>query len=700
MHIGLNVLIDEEKNMIREESRRVIGIDTGGTFTDVVSVDLGNKDSFIKKVSSTPEDPSIALMNGIEEINFKEIKRLIHGTTHATNTIITKTGAVTGMITTKGFRDVLEIMRGNRPVNNAYNLQREKDKHLIPRFLRVEVKERVDYLGNVIEPLCEEDVIKATEFLIKHGVTSIAICFIFSYMNPSHEKKAAEIINNNFEDLFVSTSASILPEWREYERFSTTVCDAYVKPKIDRYFSNILKKLNKKSYFGDFLIMKNNGGAMSSKMAARYPVETCLSGPAAGVVAAKYFGMQKGLKNIISLDMGGTSLDAGLIYNNDFIYTTETEITPGIPIKAAMVDIRTIGAGGGSIAKLDSGGVLKVGPQSAGANPGPACYGLGGKEPTITDANIVLGRLNPEYFLGGEMILKKRLAEEAILPLSKAIKKDLINLSKGIITTSVSNMVNEVRSMTTENGFDPREFVLLIAGGAGPLHGVQIAKELKIKKVMVPYYPGLMSAMGLLLSDLKFDNVKTYHSVIDFEEIKKIKNVSKKMLEEGIELIKLEGFKEEVISQISLDMRYLGQNYEINIPIISNKFSYIDICKWFEAEHKRLYGINLPELPIEVLRIRTSIIGVISNKIDIIDSIIFKNTDNSKNINKISSERLVYFDEFEKAINTKIYNRNNLTVKDILEGPTIIEEIDSTTFIPPKCKAIVDEYMNIIIDVN
>lgn len=688
--------------MEKVKKTKIIGVDTGGTFTDRVSVDLKNKKRFIRKVLSKPDDPSIAFMNSLEDQDLNEIIRLSHGTTHATNTIITKTGAITGVITTMGFRDTIEIMRGNRPYDNVYNLQWRKGKHLVPRYLRVEVNERLDYKGDEIEPLNEKEVIKAAKFLVDKEVNSIAICFIFSYMNPSHENRAAELIKKKFPDVFVSTSSSILPEWREYERFSTTVCDAYVKPKISSYFLNIEKKVEGKSYFGNVLIMKNNGGVMSSKMARETPIETCLSGPAAGVVGGKYFAERAGFGNVITTDMGGTSFDVSLIYNGEYSFTTETEIAEGIPIKAPMVDIRTIGAGGGSIGWVDSGGALRVGPQSASADPGPVCYGTGGIEPTITDANLILGRLNPDYFIGGEKVLDKELSKKAILKLSKELNLDVIEVSKGIITASTANMVNEIRTITTENGYDPRDFILLSAGGAGPLQGVQIAKELKIKKVIVPPFPGIMSAIGLLLSDLKFDSVKTYHVLLSKNEMIKIRDISKNMIIEGISLLKSEGFEGEPICIISLDMRYLGQNYEINLQVENDKFNYSDICDRFDEEHKRLYGVSLPGIPREILRIRTSVLGIIGNKFEILDAVIVPNNVSKKGGHKeiYKCKRSVYTDEEEKPLECLIFERDDLYPGFKVSGPIIIEEIDSTIFVPPYCEAEVDNYMNIIININ
>lgn len=688
--------------MIDAEKTKISGVDIGGTFTDMITVDLKSKKKFIRKVPSTPSDPSIAFMNSLEIQDLSEIQRIIHGTTHATNTIITKRGAIVGIITTKGFRDVIEIMRGNRPYDNVYNLQWKKSKHLVPRYLRVEVKERIDYKGDEVEPLDENSVIKAAKFIINHGVTSIAVCFIFSYMNPSHEERVVKLIKQKFPNIFISASANTLPEWREYERFSTTVCDAYVKPIINQYFSNIEKKLKKKSYFSDLLIMKNNGGVMSSKIACQHPIETCLSGPAAGVVGGKYFGIKAGFKNMITTDMGGTSFDVGLIHSGDYGYTTETEIAEGIPIKVPMIDIRTIGAGGGSIAWIDSGGALRVGPQSSGAEPGPACYNTGGTESTVTDANLVLGRLNPKYFLGGERILSKKLAKAVISILSKKLGINYIETAIGIITTTVANMVQEIRSITTENGYDPRDFALMAAGGAGPLHGALIARELKIKNVIIPPFPGLMSAAGLLLSDLKFDSVKTYHVLLDPHEIKKISIILNKMIDENISLLRSEGFKGKPICITLLDMRYLGQNYEINLVINNDKFEFTDVCKRFDKEHKRLYGITLPGIPREVLRIRTSVIGVIGDKSEILDSFIVKNgiyNKGKKPLEICKEKRSIYEDSIKKPVECLIFERDTLSPGFELEGPAIIEELDSTIYIPSKTQMRVDDFSNIILNV-
>ncbi len=686
--------------MADAEKTRIAGVDIGGTFTDMITIDLNSKKKFIKKVPSTPSDPSIAFMNSLEIQDLSTIKRIIHGTTHATNTIITRMGATVGVITTRGFRDVIEIMRCNRPYDNVYNLQWVKNKHLVPRYLRVEVEERIDYKGDEIEPLDEDGVINATEFIVNHGVTSIAICFLFSYMNPSHEERAQELIKRKFPNIFISTSANIVPEWREYERFSTTVCDAYVKPRISQYTSNIERKLKEKSYFSDLLIMKSNGGVMSSKIACKYPISTCLSGPAAGVVGGKYFAIKAGFKNLITTDMGGTSFDVGLIHGGDYGYTTETEITEGIPIKVPMIDIRTIGAGGGSIAWIDSGGALRVGPKSAGAEPGPACYDTGGTQPTVTDANLVLGRLNPKYFLGGERILNKKLAENVISNLSKKLGINYIETANGIITKTVANMVQEIRSITTENGYDPRDFALMAAGGAGPLHGALISRELKIKNVLIPPFPGLMSAIGLLLSDLKFDSVKTYHVLFDPHEIGEISIILNEMLDENIGLLRSEGFKDKPICITSLDMRYLGQNYEINLVINKDRFEFNDVCQSFDKEHKRLYGITLPGIPREVLRLRTSVIGIIGDKFEVLDSLAVRDgmTDRGKKPSEICKEkRLIYEDSTQEPVECLIFERNTLFSGFKLEGPAIIEELDSTIYVPSKSEMRVDDFGNIIL---
>jgi len=678
----------------------VVGVDVGGTFTDTIAVDTENKRVYLNKVSSTPSDPSNAFMNGLKKIGepLGKIKRIIHGTTHATNTIIERKGAVTGLITTKGFRDILEIRRGNRPRGHAFDLQWTKQDPLIPRYLRIGVPERIASEGSIFRELEEESLLRAVEFLIKHGVTSLAISFLFSYINPIHERKAKKIIGQKFPQLYTSISSGILPEWREYERGCATAADAYVKPVMTQYVGHLEQKLKNNGYSRQFFIMNSNGGIMTSNITKEQPIQTFLSGPVAGVVAANFIGKEADFDNLISIDMGGTSFDTSLTRKGEFVYTTESEIEEGVPIKISMLDIRTIGAGGGSIAWIDSGGLLKVGPQSAGTDPGPVCYGTGGKEPTVTDANLILGRLNRNYFLGGEQKLQEGLAKEVIQEkIANSLNVSWVEAAQGIIRVVVANMARNIRVISTERGLDPREFALVAFGGAGPLHAALIARELGIHHVIVPPYPGLTSAVGLLLCDLKFDTVRSLFCCIERDGTELIARFLSEMLEQEIKLLEDEGYRNQPICLTSLDMRYSGQNYEINIPVNKDNLSVEDIAKRFDERHKYLYGFYLSNVPHEVLRVRTSVIGQVSDKDDILNA--FSVNEKVKSFSERVEVRKVWEDSNQPK-DYKIYKRANMSKHIDIKGPAIIEQMDSTIYIPSWAEAVIDSFGNIVISIT
>ena len=681
----------------------VVGVDTGGTFTDTIVVNLESRQVYLNKVSSTPSDPSVAFMHGLKKTNqpFRKMERIIHGTTHGTNILIQRKGVTTGLITTKGFRDVLEIRRGNRPRGRQFDLQWTKPPSLVQRYLRIGVQERLDPEGNVLCKLQEEEVIKAVRFLIGHGVSSVAICFLFSYLNPVHEKRAEEIVRQNFPQIYVSTSSSILPEWREYERFCATAVNAYILPIMGEYVERLHNKLKNSEYSHSLFIMNSSGGMIFADEAKKLPVQTFLSGPVAGAVAAKFIGEKTRFENFISTDMGGTSFDVGIIKGGEFAYTTEKEVEEGMPIKLFMVDIRTIGAGGGTIAWIDSGGVLKVGPQSAGAEPGPICYGRNGKEPTVTDANLVLGRLNPRYFLGGEQKLLKKKVKEAIEEkIAKPLGVSWVKAAQGIVKVVTANMTQAIRSITTEKGIDPREFALMAFGGAGPLHTALIARELEISYVVVPPYPGLTSAIGLLLSDLKFNTVRSLFCQIERDGTQLISQFLSEMLEQGVNLLKSGGRGGEPVSLPLVDMRYAGQHYEISVPVDKDSLSVEDMTKRFDDMHKSLYGFSLPSMPHEVLRVRMSVIGQISGKNEILNSL-WEMNGKKKEISSSTVEmRKVYEGDSDQPINYAIYRRNTLNKGAKIEGPAIIEEMDSTIYIPSWAKAVIDSFGNIVMSTN
>jgi N-methylhydantoinase A len=530
----------------------------------------------------------------------------------------------------------------------------------------------------------------------------VAVCFLFSYLNDEHERKLASLIREHFPHLDVSLSSAILPEWREYERTCAAVADAYIKPIMKGYFSRLEEKLKDWGYFRPLLIMKSNGGVMGTAMACDFPIQTYLSGPAAGLVAARAIAQSAGYENLISMDMGGTSFDVGLIQEGEFGYTTEAEIDTGVPIKLAMIDIRTIGAGGGSIAWVDLGGALRVGPQSAGADPGPACYGAGGTVPTITDANLFLGRLNPEFFLGGKRSLDLEKARLVIEELAVGLNLSPVETARGILTVSVANMVQEIRSITAENGYDPREFVLVAFGGAGPLHAVAIARELEIKKVLIPRYPGLLCGAGLIIADLKFDNMRTFRCCVERDGIELVKGYLQEMLREGQELLKAEGHLDPPVLVSSVDMRYVGQNYEISLPIDPHRLIDDILCTSFDNEHERLYGFrNRVELH-EIVRLRTTIIGS-SKEREMVMNILCPRSDNSQlEVAEPRSRgvRSIYGESGDTREEACIYRRCDLGPGQAFFGPALVEEESSAILIPGGASAEIDMFGNIVINLS
>ena len=682
----------------------IAGIDTGGTFTDTIVVNSQNRKVYLNKVSSTPSDPSVAFMNGLERSKqpLASMERIIHGTTHGTNTLIQRKGITAGLITTKGFRDILEIRRGCRATGHTFDLRWTKRPSLIPRYLRVDIEERLDSEGKVISELREEEVLRAAEFLHKHGVTSVAICFLFSYLNPVHEKRAEQIVKDRFPHMYVSTSSDILPEWREYERFCAAAVNTYILPIMSEYIEHLETKLREEGYSHSLFINSSSGGIMFSNEVKRLPVQTFLSGPAAGVVAAKFLGNRAGFDNLISADMGGTSFDVSIIRGGELMHTTETEVEEGMPLKLSMVDIRTLGAGGGTIAWIDTGGVLKAGPQSAGADPGPVCYGRSGTEPTVTDANLLLGRLNPHYFLGGEQELATEMAEDAI---RKRIAGPLgippIKAAQGILKVVTATMTRAIRAVTTEKGIDPREFTLMAFGGAGPLHAPLIARELKISHIIVPPYPGLTSALGLLLSDLKFDTVRSLSCKLESDGTDLIAEFLSDLLEQGSSVLRKGGYKEELLALPSVDLRYAGQHFEITVPVDRDNLAVEDVIRRFDEMHNSLYGFNLPGMLHEALRVRMSVVGKVSGKDEILESFSLMNDGEKKGRSvPTAATRKIYEDESESPVEYSVYRRDILRRGDKISSPAIVEEIDSTVYVPTWCKATIDSFGNILVTVT
>ncbi len=654
----------------------IIGVDTGGTFTDFIYKD-GDKWGIFKTLS-TPENPAKAVLYGIEKIAKDKPKNITHGSTVATNAVLERKGAKTAFITNKGFEDILFIGRQNR--EKLYDLHYRKNPPLVPEEFSFGVKGRIIYTGKEIEKLDEAEIEKVVEILKEKGAESVAVSFLFSFLNPEHEEIVERVLKRHgFE---VSISSKIVPEFREYERSSTTVINAYVMPKMKGYISFLEDHLSKEDRLR---IMQSNGGVISSETVKEQPVRTILSGPAGGVVGAWKIGKLAGYEKLITFDMGGTSTDVSLIDGKPII-TTESKIE-GYPVKVPVIDIHTVGAGGGSIARIDSGGALTVGPESAGADPAPICYGKG-EEITITDANLFLGRLIPDYFLGGNM----KLQFERIVPYFEEMAKKAgitpLELAEGILNIANTKMEKAIRVISVERGYDPQEFSLFSFGGAGGLHAVFLAKMLNIPRVIVPQNPGILSAMGMVLSDIVKDYSLTV--MLTGKSVNK-ENTEKffKVLEErAVEDLKREGISENKIrAEKYLDMRYKGQSFELIVPFVD------DFIEAFHKEHEKVYGYSNRKREVEVVNVRIRTIGETEKpelkKFDLVSEKVPEGA--------LLEKRKVYFDG--KWIETSVYDREKLLPGNRIEGAAIVVEYSSTTVIPPFAKAFVDEYKNLVIEI-
>jgi len=675
-----------------------IAVDSGGTFTDIALLDENEQKIYISKVPSTPENPATAVMTGVLQVLMEnnavpeKVSYFLHGTTVATNALLELKGAVTALITTRGFRDVLEIGRQTRPA--LYNFFQRKAPAIVPRELRFEVNERILFNGEIEIPLKEEAILSLAAKLRERRIESAAICFLHSYLDPRHEKMVKRIIQQEMPDIFVSCSSEILPEFREYERTSTVCINAYVMPAIKKYLEDLEVKLKENKIRSPLYIMQSNGGIISSQMAREHSARTVLSGPAGGVNAGKFLSKLTGELNLITMDMGGTSLDVSLISGGQPRYSTESSIG-SYPIKLPMIEIHTIGAGGGSIAAIDPGGALKVGPESSGAVPGPACYGRGGHRPTVTDANLVLGRINSQYLLAGQMEMcpensVKVIREHIADPLGVSVEE----AAEGIIKVVNANMVRGIRVVSVEKGYDPREFVLTAFGGAGPLHALELAQELAISKVIIPPQPGINSALGMLTADLRRDYVLT--RIINEESLgpQCLEDLFGEIQSKALEELEKEGLRYENLSFCrSADLRYPRQSYEMNITLGTGKLENRDLKRMiqeFHDNHLQAYGYNRQEERIEVVNIRLTAVGKLYSL-----EVKPEKTVSREYIEAPKDFRKVYFNgEF---IKTPVYNRKELHPGSRISGPSILEQLDSTTVITPGNTAWVDPFHNLIV---
>lgn len=679
----------------------MIGVDVGGTFTDFSVFNLETGELFHYKDSSTPGDPSRAIVKGVKDVleikkaQAQDVVYLAHGTTVGTNALIEKKGARVGLITTEGFKDLMEIGNQKRP--SLYDLQAQKPVPLIPSGCNIGVRERIRYDGSVYTPLDEENVRQAVRQLKQYGVQAIAVCTLFSFINPAHENRIKEIIAEEYPEVYTTISSELAPEFREYSRMSTTVLNSYLGPVMKKYVNNFQTSVREMGIQAEPYITQSNGSIISIKETIDCPIKCAVSGPSAGVVAASFIGRQCNADKIITFDMGGTSADISLIENFTPQVSNEREVE-GYPARIPMINIITIGAGGGSIAQIDEGGALKVGPKSAGAVPGPACYGRGGTQPVVTDANIVLGKLNQKRILGGRMEVYLDLAHEALdrcicekSGLSRA------QAANGIITVVNSNMVRAVRSVSVEKGYDVREFSLMAFGGAGPLHACEVAKELGIRQVIIPPHPGTLCSLGLLLADTKFDMSRTLILEGKVENLPKFNEQFADMIHQGSEALDREGVtKERRCFEFAVDMRYQRQNFEISIPVPTGEMTEQDLRRAiadFHAEHKRSYGYCNEQAPVQFVSYRASAIGIIDKP---------KMTEQplcpAAPAPVPLETRSVLFQGESEYRPTPVYRRESFIPGQSIAGPCICEQMDTTLVVPESWIIHVDGYGNLKID--
>jgi N-methylhydantoinase A len=690
-----------------------LGIDIGGTFTDATLINEGTGELRIGKVSSTPKDPSVGFLNAahrvLREARVKpeEVAYVVHGTTVANNAIIEGKLASTAFITTDGFRDLLEIQRQIRP--SLYDLQFDKPRPLVPRYLCYGVPGRLDAQGNVVTPLDEGAVRSVIEQLKKEKVQSVAVCALHSYVNPAHEKRTGELIKELFPEAMVSLSCEVAPEVREYFRASTTVINAGLQPIVDRYLGRIEAGLRDSGLEADPLVMQSSGGVLTFEAARERPVFLVESGPAAGVIAANFLGDALGHRNLISLDMGGTTAKIGLIHDGTPRETKDYEVGAmataaghgskggGYPIRTPVIDLIEIGAGGGSIAWVDSGGGLRVGPHSAGADPGPVCYGRGGTEPTVTDANLVLGRLDPDYFLGGEVSLDAEGARRAISEkCADPLGLDLVKVAVGIVEIANTAMVNALKRISVQRGFDPRDFVMVCFGGAGPAHANRLAAEMDIPRTMIPMSPGTTSALGLLVTDLKHDYSTALIERADRLDLGSMERTFRSMEEQGRQLLLRERTPEDKISFLrQADMRYVGQSYELTVLLADGKMDTAKLAQVeerFHQEHERAYGYSAPQEPVEFVALRLKAIGKIAKP-----QLRRLEPQGGDLLAAHLRTRQVYFAEADGYVDCSIYDRYRLGADALVPGPAILQELDSTIVVHPGYEAMVDEFGNLFL---
>ncbi len=681
-----------------------LAADIGGTFTDVAAFDEKTGRMLLGKALSTPRNLVDGISHGVDKAGttYAEASLFLHGTTIAINTMLERTGAKTALITTEGFRDVYEIGRINRP--DAYNLFFKKHVPLVERALRFEVTERMTAEGEVYIPLDEASVHAVCDKLEKLDIEAVAILLLHCYRNPDHERRVEVIVKKRLPHAFVSASHELSQEYREFERTSTVVANAYIGPRVSRYIAGIDAHIRAEGFKGSFLVVQSTGGLYEAHQAQLQCVRMLESGPAAGVIGARALCHETGLGDAVAFDMGGTTAKAGVIYKGE-VLTTGAALIGGynqaLPVQIPMVDVFEVGTGGGSIASVDESGALRVGPQSAGAEPGPACYGQGGRLPTVTDANLVLGRLGADRFLGGEMKLDVKAAEKAIMEhIGKPLGVDVIHAADGILRIATTAMSYAVKAVSTERGLDAAAFSLIAYGGAGPLHASAIAREIGQQKLIVPRAPGHFCAFGMLHSDLRYDYVKTWFTRLDDAPFAEIEKIYQGMISEGRAALASSGMKPtKVTIGYAVDMRYVGQEHPVTVDLSPTVFKRRDresIKHHFDAVHQQRYGTCAPDERAEIVSLRATVTGLM--KKPPLEKIAKGGRAPVKAAH--TGKRSVYFAELRKAVPTPTFARDALRAGNRIDGPALIEEYASTTVLLPGDKLRVDEFGNLVIEVG
>lgn len=680
---------------MKSSERYRVAVDVGGTFMDFVLLDESTGAVRVEKVPSIPDKLHEQFISGLGNLNvdISSIQQIFHGMTVGVNALVQEKGAKVGLLTTKGFRDVLEMGRGGR--KPVYNFLHKSAPPMVERHLRREIPERLTFDGEVLHPIDLDAVDSQVDFLLAQGVEAIAICFLHAYAQPSHEIAARERILARHPDLPISVSHEIASEWREYERTSTTVLNAFIQPTVQTYLTNLENRLTQVDYDRSLAIMQSSGGVVDVKTAGRKPIRTLMSGPAGGVIGAKFLSDRLGYGNVICTDVGGTTYDVAIIEDGRIIERSQAEIAQR-PILGSLIDVISIGAGGGSIAWLDHRRGLQVGPQSAGASPGPVCFGRGGIEPTVTDAHLILGRLDPDYFLGGRMHLDFEAARKAIeVKIAEPLGLDLITAAQGIVSIAETNMANAIRSKTVERGLDPREFVILAYGGGGGLFACSVAEELEVPKVVVPNAPANFSAWGILTTDYTEDEVRTKVMPFDATHITDALATLEELEALTVNTIENYGFQPDTIERLRrFDLRFENQEYTITVDLADSWKDPVSIVegarKRFVDSHIRLYGHGDPQAPLELVSIRCRAIGRV------------RAPDVAPMTEKAAGEPIrqlsVYFPQTGKSMATDIFDRTSLGRDQVVTGPAIINEWTMTTIIPPGWQSTCDTYGNLVLE--